>query len=1111
MDTLFLFRFLIISLLCLVAVNSASGARAVLLESADAAWSASVRSHLEEAGIAVSSVEREGLTEAIAGNPDVLVLPDARRFPASALDPLTHYLKEGGCLTAVGAPAFDTLLVHSEGQWISLAEAAEKTAEKPPAKLLFEFKAGDEHNWARSTNHPEFDERLSIRDGALAGFVSRLDGWNTYQSPVIEGQVPTHFDLTVLEARGDQHTPRLYVEWRETDGSRWIADLRVTEKWKRYVLSASDFNYWSDNDSVGRGGPGDRLNLRNAKTLCIGLAENFGVLPPGEHLWWVRNIGVASALPEQNIQQPKLQTLSPSYKLYKMDGVRRMSARSDQAVIPESFTLTGDLHGWMPIWRSRGVGYEESGLPHARFIPVVDAYDDHGQWRGTAAWYYLHFSDEYEGGIWAGIGVNVESLTPEQRRQIAQLTAHLTARMFSGPLLRAAGVGEFALGASGGLSPGACVRAFNSSPSHLSIQTMLLQEGTERPLASGDLSIAGHSEGKWQSSDVPYTLTSGPARLKTVLLSGGRPIDIISQALSVSGDNPKDFVQAHGGQFTYRGRPFFANGVNYFPRYITGTEPREFQHSWLGPGRYDPEIIERDLGVLQALRVNVVSIQYLRPGDGPQLVDFLERCRLHHIFVNIFFEGANPLSPNLDLVKKMVSTPGLKDNPQVFAYDLAWEPNLGRQDQRRRFDSQWTEWVEEQYGSLARAQNDWGFSSGSPAAGVLSSPTDDQLITDGPWQKMVAAYRRFVDDMVSRGYGQITRLIRSLDPNHMLGARTGYGGTGQMAIAAAMPLDLASGAAHLDFISPEGYGIVGELDNYLAGGFTTEYARFVSGGKPVFWAEYGQSVWPDTDDPDTLARQALHFERSYDLFTRSHANGSAAWWFPSGLRVDENSDYGIVRQDGQPRPAGQVIQHWSGKADKALALPAADGAIVIDRDRFVSGYAGVWAEARDNYLAGLKKGRRLVCKTAGTGTDSRCCPAIAVGGTPWTKDNPPKYLNAEISDVQVQAADGSWQDGLHGVVDVRTGQPVKFRVTLTNSGEATWLAGEETGSVVVGYTNAHNSGSKPLSADVPALKESAVQELSIEGLIESELALRMLCVDRGPFGQRVRVHLHFVD
>ncbi len=59
-----------------------------------------------------------------------------------------------------------------------------------------------------------------------------------------------------------------------------------------------------------------------------------------------------------------------------------------------------------------------------------------------------------------------------------------------------------------------------------------------------------------------------------------------------------------------------------------------------------------------------------------------------------------------------------------------------------------------------------------------------------------------------------------------------------------------------------------------------------------------------SEGEDTLQKQAGDYEQIYRMLSFSNANASAAWWFPGGLRVEENSDYGIVRQDDKPRPAG---------------------------------------------------------------------------------------------------------------------------------------------------------------------------------------------------------------
>ncbi len=611
----------------------------------------------------------------------------------------------------------------------------------------------------------------------------------------------------------------------------------------------------------------------------------------------------------------------------------------------------------------------------------------------------------------------------------------------------------------------------------------------------------------WEGLSATLQAVPGPARVVTRLLSGGEFVDEITQPLTVLGEQDAGGpVRVESGRFVHRGAPFFANGVNYWPRSSIGLERNEFHQGWLIPWSYDPEVVERDLVALEALNVNVLSIQYREPRMAPQMVDFLERCRAHRMFVNVFVEGAHPLRPNFGVLRRLVEEAGLPQSDAVFAYDLAWEPNLGREDARRELDPLWREWLEEQYGSVEQAERIWGHPVRRDGGGLPTGPADSQLMTDGPWRPMVAAYRRFADDIISRGYGRVVRFLRRLDPVHLIGVRTGYGGTGQMWVADRFPYDLASGAAHLDFISPEGYGLAGETDNFLAAGFTTEYARFVSGGKPVFWAEYGVSVWPDTESEAALTLQKDLYENSYRLFTRSHASGAAAWWYPGGYRVDEKSDYGIVRQDLVPRPAALVLRDWCGRASASLEPEPPAGSILIDRDRHVSGYAGVWQEARGEYLAALKQGRRLVPRTAGTGTDSSNCPDDAVGAGTWAAGAPPKFMNAEFGPVEFARGGAGWQEWDGGELVAGAGQELRLRAGVLNSGEARWLAGSGRGAVALLLRWAGRELRLPLREEVASLSSSTLPEVSL-GPVDRpfELEMRMVCEGRGPFGQRLRI------
>lgn len=1088
---------------------AAGAVTALVYEPEPAEFTRMLESSLKQEGFSVISVSCSGLKDAIEANPGIVVLADSRRFPAPAVGPLDAYLKGGGRLFAVGAPAFKEILVHHDGKWMSPADARQTVQQREPEHYIFQFKPGDEQAWERTTNNPQFDERLSVNGGALTGFVEAVDGWNTYGGPKLSKPFPEGHALTIFEARGHRNTTSLFVEWREKDGSRWMTTVPLTEGWKRYVLTPADFKYWADNPSTGRGGPGDRFNPANAEQLWLGTAENFGQLPRGQHIWWVRNVG-SSPDPgrDSEVTLPILEALSPSYKMYPTEGLQSFQARTDQSLVDTSWSLEASVEGVLPIWRARGTGFFGGNQAPLRFIPLVDAYDPRREWHGTAAWLVTALRGDYAGAVWGGIGLQPESLDEASARTVASLAARISMKAFQALLLANSGISDFAVPVQGQLAGGANLIIRGSAPSGAQVEFKLTQKG-EEIAARQTIPVTG---GRVQFQSMAYRAEPGQARLIANLMLDGTVIDTITQPLTIlSTEITMPPVRVQDGQFTIEGRPVFLNGINYWPRSSAALERGDYHLGWLNPWAYDPEIVERDLQVMQNLSINLVSIQYMNPEYGASLVDFVERCWRHGMYLNIFVQGAHPLGPNLPFVRSLIENGQLAGKPQVFAYDLAWEPNLGHYNNRRSVDSRWEAWILEQYGSIQRAESDWGFQVPRTPEGTVTGPSDDQLMEDGPWRAMVAAFRRAMDDIISRGYGEVSRFIRQMDPDTLIGVRTGYGGTGQSWVVPRFPFDVASGAAWHDFTSPEAYGVGGDPDNFLAAGFTTEYCRLVGGGKPVFWSEYGLSVWPKNYDPEVLEANAQYYRNMYThLFAASHTNAAAAWWFPAGFRVDENSDYGLVGQDGHPRPAALVMRDYAPKVQAALPLPAPAEEVLIDRDLHVSGYAGVWAAARQQYLTAAKSGKRLVPVTAGTGTTSQNTPAVAVGGAEWKGDNPPQFLNGEIHSIHYRDARGRWLPAENLTVRLSPGMPLVVRLGLTNTAEARWLGSlEGNGGVGLEVRAGSSVLVLPLGVDVDFLETVTVEGFTLLADVASasQVELRLAARGRGGFGQRVTLRV----
>ncbi len=490
-----------------------------------------------------------------------------------------------------------------------------------------------------------------------------------------------------------------------------------------------------------------------------------------------------------------------------------------------------------------------------------------------------------------------------------------------------------------------------------------------------------------------------------------------------------EWVTVKDGYFHRAGRPLIFNGINYWPLSHNGKAPGEFNPHWLEPSWFDLEMIRRDLDRLRELGVNAVSIQYHEESQAPQLRWFVHECRQRSIWVHLFVGHLQPLDQDLAKAQRLIEAADLKNLPTVFAIDVAWEPKLGPYADRTRFDPQWQAWVIEQYGSVEHAEEVIGrpFLTRN---GVITAPSDEDLKTDGPHRAMVAAYRRFVDDHLSRRYGEVVRLIRRLGCRQLVSARSGFGGTGNPWADPFLPVDPATGIVHFDFTCAEGYALTGAREQFLEGTFLTAYARGIGAGKPAIWIEFGTSVGVDPQPLD-LQNQARVYRNMFELARLSRAAGMFGWWYPGGWRVDERSDYGVVNPDSTLRPAALVMKEQAGAPFRAR--PEWTGRTV---DRFVDarGLSGLWNRWRAEYRAEASAGRVQEVRPAGFGKLTTELPLLSLGDRPFTSPAPLKFVNAEWGRIEVDGVELARVPG--ETIRVRQGQTL--RLELINTGPATW-------------------------------------------------------------------------
>jgi hypothetical protein len=99
----------------------------------------------------------------------IIVLPNAKRFPANACEPLLEFLRQGGKLVAFGAPLLDEPMFKvgretRDGgrEWVSAQEIEARRRQTEPQKFLFErLDESELKRWQHYASHPDVTDRFS--------------------------------------------------------------------------------------------------------------------------------------------------------------------------------------------------------------------------------------------------------------------------------------------------------------------------------------------------------------------------------------------------------------------------------------------------------------------------------------------------------------------------------------------------------------------------------------------------------------------------------------------------------------------------------------------------------------------------------------------------------------------------------------------------------------------------------------------------------------------------------------------------------------------------------------------------------------------------------------
>ena len=377
---------------------------------------------------------------------DLILLPYGRAFPAAARETFQSYLAEGGCFVSTGGYAFDTQLVNTPQGW---AEPAALPREVGPRSVsLLDFDSGDPSTWPAGGGPGGPAPQLSIDreqpaqgTGALRFSVKGMRHWATATTP----QIPSErffqgWSELVFRARGDGNTPRFIIEWHEADGTRWKTSVDLTTRWQQFVLVPSDFTYWHDSPSKGRGGPGDAPDLDSMSQILIGLSTEC-VPNDGDYTLWLDDIRIADdPLAEfrrdtrhmntrfcrvQDAMWPEPEQIGvfdPSHPL------RDAAFATAAPWLGESMQLEGPFEGAaaVGVLSIQGHGF---GPDNSRLVPLLEAYDRRGRPRGALGSMMLHYGGNFMGSAWGFFGVENQDLFSADKPQMLGLLTRVVDRL----------------------------------------------------------------------------------------------------------------------------------------------------------------------------------------------------------------------------------------------------------------------------------------------------------------------------------------------------------------------------------------------------------------------------------------------------------------------------------------------------------------------------------------------------------------------------------------------------------------------------------------------------------------------------------------------------------
>ncbi|HPA18830.1 MAG TPA: hypothetical protein PLU30_13855 [Verrucomicrobiae bacterium] len=251
------------------------------LEPRAAADAGAVREALVGAGFKPVMLRTSDLIDPAKLDParlSFLVLPYGACYPAAGFEALDRYLRRGGACVTLGERRFRDLLFSVEGRWVPM-DSAQANPAWPRDRVA----------WDLSMHGDGGPLQVSGEGATNSPFCFTSSDLRSYQYAGLKpGPLPAGGAVLAFEARSDDATPFLCLEFQENDGSRWKRIIELSTAWREYRLHTAGFVSYATKDRAA-----DHFHPAQAKSLSLGLFKQIG--GAGPHRFEVRNMSIRQA------------------------------------------------------------------------------------------------------------------------------------------------------------------------------------------------------------------------------------------------------------------------------------------------------------------------------------------------------------------------------------------------------------------------------------------------------------------------------------------------------------------------------------------------------------------------------------------------------------------------------------------------------------------------------------------------------------------------------------------------------------------------------------------------------------------------------------------------